>query len=298
MNHSLIRFRLVISFAIVTLLGPSVTSAKTFTVGVIGEEPAGDIRKTLPLATYLGKQLAAEGITQGKVFVAKSMNEMASMLREGKVDLNFDSYARTLALNRLAGSKAILRRWKKGVAEYHGVLFARSDSGIHRIEDLHGKAIALEEEFSTVAQLLPKFMIMEKGLKVVPSNVPVTPDSVGYSYAYFDENTMLWVVQGRVSAGAMDSQTYAQLSVKHGNNLTVIAKTPSVPRHVVSARAGLPQTLLARVTEILMRMDQSEDGKKALEQFEKTAKFDELSQQNPAFVKKIEKLIETEMKFQ
>jgi phosphonate transport system substrate-binding protein len=106
------------------------------------------------------------------------------------------------------------------------------------------------------------------------------------------------VVQGRVSAGAMDSQTYAKLSVKHGNNLTVIAKTPSVPRHVVSARPGLPQTLLARVTEILMRMDQSEEGKKALEYFERTAKFDELIQQNPAFVKKIEKLIETEMKFQ
>jgi len=88
------------------------------------------------------------------------------------------------------------------------------------------------------------------------------------------------------------------LSVKHGNNLTVIARTPSVPRHVVSVRAGLPQALLARAKEILLRMDQSEDGKKALAQFEQTAKFDELIEQNPAFVKKIEKLIETEMKFQ
>jgi len=118
MKHALILFRFVFLFAMLSVVAPSATSAETVTLGVIGEEPAEDIRKTLPMATYLGKQLAAEGITQGKVFVAKSMNEMASMLREGKVDMNFDSYARTLALNRLAGSKAILRCWKKGVAEY------------------------------------------------------------------------------------------------------------------------------------------------------------------------------------
>jgi phosphonate transport system substrate-binding protein len=291
-------FRRVLSLAIVILLVPTVATAGTITLGVIGEEPAEDIKKTLPLAVYLSKQLAAEGITQGKVFVAKSMNEMASMLRDGKVDLSFDSYARTLALSRLTGSRAILRRWKKGVAEYNGVLFARSDSGIHRIEDLRGKTMALEEEFSTVAQLLPKFMIIEKRLKLVPPNVPVPADGVGYLYAYFDVNTILWVMQGRVAAGAMDSQTYAKLSVKHGDHLRIIATTPSVPRHVVSTRPGLPQALFARVTEILLRMDQSEEGKKVLEQFEKTAKFDGLVEQNPAFLRKIEKLIETEMKFQ
>jgi len=66
-----------------TVVTPEMTLAKPFTVGVIGEEPAEDIRKTLPLATYLGKQLQQEGFTQGKVLVAKSMNEMASMLRDG-----------------------------------------------------------------------------------------------------------------------------------------------------------------------------------------------------------------------
>ena len=291
-------FRWVLSLAIVILLGQSAAAAKTITLGNIGEDPAEDIKRTLPLAAYLSRQLAAEGIIQGKVFVAKSMNEMASMLRDGKVDLTFDSYARTLALNRLTGSKAMLRRWKKGVAEYNGVFFARSDSRIHRIEDLRGETLALDEEFSTVGHLLPKFMIIEKRLKLVPPNVPVPADGVGYIYAYVDVNTLLWVMQGRVAAGAMDSQTYAKLSVKHGDHLRIIATTPSVPRHVVSTRPGLPQALLARIMEILLRMDRSEEGKKVLEQFEQTSKFDELVEQNPAFVKKIEKLIETEMKFQ
>jgi hypothetical protein len=46
------------------------------------------------------------------------------------------------------------------------------------------------------------------------------------------------------------------------------------------------------------QMDQSEEDKKALKQFDRTTKFDELSQQNAALIQKIRKLIETEIKLQ
>jgi phosphonate transport system substrate-binding protein len=290
--------RLFFAFMILATVGVRAAPAATITLSVMGEEPAEDMRKILPLASYLNKQLSADGTTQGKVIVAKTLSEIATMLRGGKIDLHFDSYARTLALSRLAGSKPILRRWKRGVAEYYGVIFARSDSGINRLEDLHGKNIALEEEFSTVGQLLPKFMITEKGLKLVPTDARITQDSVGYTYAYWDENTMLWVLKGKVAAGAMDSQTYAELGQKHGDILKVLAKTPPVPRHVVSIRPGMPQDLLANVKEILIHMDQTEDGKKALQQFDRTAKFDELSEHNTGLIQKLGKLIEAEMKLQ
>ena len=93
------------------------------------------------------------------------MSEVAALLRQSKLDLHFDSYARALGLSRLSGSKPILRRWKKGVAEYSGVIFVKSDSGINRLEDLKGKTVALDEEFSTIGHLLPKFMLMERGLE-------------------------------------------------------------------------------------------------------------------------------------
>jgi phosphonate transport system substrate-binding protein len=283
--------------AVLVLSGTVRASAKALTVGLIGEEPAEDIRKTLPLATYLARQLQKDGFDQGKVFIAKDMNEMASLLREGKVDLDFDNSARALALSRLSGSKPFLRRWKKGIAEYYGVIFVRSDSAINRLEDLQGKTIALEEEFSTVAHLLPKFMFLEKSLRLVPAD-RVTAGSVGYNFAYWDENTMLWVLKGKVSAGAMDSQTYTHLSKKQGDSLRVLANTPVVPRHVVSVRPGLSQTLLARIKEILMGMDQSDEGKKALQQFDRTSKFDELSEQNTTLIQKLRKLIETELNYQ
>ena len=72
----------------------------------------------------------------------------------------------------------------------------------------------------------------------------------------------------------------------------------TVPRHVVSARAGLAQDLLARIKQILTQMDQSEEGKKVLQQFDRTSKFDELSEQNATLIQKIRKLIEAEIKLQ
>ena len=110
---------------------------------------------------------------------------------------------------------------------------------------------------------MPKFLFLEKGLKLVPVD-RVTHDSIGYNFAYWDENTMLWVLKGKVSAGAMDSQTYAELSKKQGDLLKVIARTPAVPRHMVSARPGsCLQNLLARVRQILMQMDQVRRGQES-----------------------------------
>jgi hypothetical protein len=60
----------------------------------------------------------------------------------------------------------------------------------------------------------------------------------------------------------------------------------------------LPQDLMDRVKQILTQMDQPEEGKKALQQFDRIAKFDELSEQNSALIQKIGKLIEAEIKLQ
>lgn len=287
--------RIKVWLLLLLLNAPATAFSNNLTLGLIGEEPTEDMRKILPLAQYLGKQLEKEGITQGKVLIARSMNEMSFLLREGKVDLNFESYGRTLALNRLSGSKPLLRRWKKGVAEYFGVIFARADNGIARLEDLLGKTIALEEEFSTVGHLLPKFLLAERGLKVVPTERPPA-DAVGYTFAYWDENTIHWVVKGRVSAGAMDSQNFAEIGEKESSALRIIAKTPSVPRHVVSTRPGLNPALLGKLKLLLTQMDKSDDGKKALQQFDRTTKFDELTEQNAALTQRMNKLVEGELK--
>lgn len=284
-------------FVVAVLFLPRLTWARPINIGSISIEPAEEIKKFLPLASYLGKELRSEGIDEGKVVVAKSIPEMTAFLREGKVDLYVDSPFPTLAVSRLSGSKLLLRRWKKGIAEYHSVIFAKKDGDINRLEDLSGKIVAFEEPFSSSGYFLPKLFLVQRGLKLAPkreASEPVAPSEVGYVFTNDNESTMVWVLRGKVVAGAMDHQSYEKEARADLGNLKIIGETFSLPRHIVSYRGGLPAKLVGRIKEILIKMDQSAEGRKTLQDFEKTVKFDELPDQSMAPLFKAGKFIDSE----
>jgi phosphonate transport system substrate-binding protein len=292
----------MLSWKVVFITGllslPHLTWAKPLNIGSISTEPAAEIKSFLPFASYLAKQLQSEGFDQGKVVVAKSMPEMATFLKEGKVDLYIDSPFPTMAVSRLSGSRLLLRRWKKGIGEYHSLIFTRTDSGINRLEDLKGKMLAFEEPFSSSGYFFPKMALMQEGLKLVAKKEPSDPlaaGEVGYVFSLEDENTMLWVLRGKVVAGAMDNQKYPNEARANLNSLKILYKTFSFPRQIVSHRADLPGNLVAKIKETLIKMDQSEEGKKVMQQFERTSKFDEIPEQSMAPLLKAGKFIDAEI---
>jgi len=264
------------------LLLPQMTWAGTIVIGSISLEPGAEIKRFLPLARYLAGQLETEDIDQGKVVVANSIPQMAALLREGKVDLYVDSPFTIVAVSRLSGSKLLLRRWKKGVGEYHATIIAKKDSGLDRPEDLKGKMIAFEDPFSSSGYLLPKMVLLQKGLKLVPYESafdPVDPEDTGYVFSGSDEAIIVWVLRGKVAAGAMDNYSFLKKAKGKLDHLKIIYRSFSIPRHIVSHRADLSPRLVARIKEILLKMDQSEDGKKALHAFGRTKKFDPIPDQ-------------------
>lgn len=285
-------------FLAAILLLPRIALAGTLHIGSISFEAKDEIKKYLPLAAYLGKALQSDGIDQAKVVVTRSIPEMAQLLKQGKVDLYIDSPYPALAVGRLSGSKIFLRRWKKGIGEYRSVVFARADSGISRLEDLRGRMIAFEEEFSTSGYFVPKLVMMQQGLKLVERKnaaEPVAPDEVAYLFSRDDENAMVWVVRGKVAASVMDNQTFVRQAMPHLKELKVVHQSFSFPRQLVSHRADLPADLAGKIKEILMQMNQSDEGKKALEKFERTAKFDQVPEQMMAPLLKAGKWIDAEL---
>lgn len=284
--------------AVAILLLPRVTWAGPINIGSIGVDPADEIKKFLPLADYLAKQLQSAGIDQGRVVVAKSIPQMATYVREGKVDLYIDSPFPSVAVSRLSGSKFLARRWKKGLAEYHSVIFTRKEAPIDRLEDLRGKIVAFEEPFSSSGYFLPKLVLAQRGLKLIhksQTSDPVGPDEIGYAFSLDDETTMVWVLRGRVAAGAMDNQAYLKEARGKLDDLKIIHETFPLPRHVVTYRADLSPSLVGQIKEVLLKMNQSEEGRKALQAFEKTTKFDELSDEAMAPLVKSLKFIEAEL---
>lgn len=261
----------------ISLLSVNSAFARTLVIGTISDEPVKEIRTFLPFVKYLARQLETSGIDDGKVVIARDIDHMASLIRQGEVDLFVDSPLVALAINQKTGSRLLARRWKKGIAEYHSVVFVRQDSDIASVHDLEGRIVAFEESFSSSGHLLPRITMERMGVSLtqlpnLQSNVP--NDQSGFVFTGDDENTMEWVLRDRVDAGAMSMDNFKKRVTANREDLKIILKTEDIPRHSVSLSPTVSEQLLSAIEVALFTMHDSEEGQSILESFEKTTKFD------------------------
>lgn len=254
----------------------------SITVGTLGDEPANLIRTYQPIANYLAEHLTGYGIKDGRVVLAKAAREMGEMMRVGKVDIFIDSPMPTIAVNHIGGGKTILRRWKGGVGEYRSVIFTRVESPINSVADLRGKSLAFEQPFSSTGYILPRIIFEHSSeslaaLEAVSATPPA--NKIGYVFSGDDENTMEWVLRGRVAAGAMSHNNVEKYAKASLPSLKVIWESPPIPRHLVSVRSDLAPEVVAVIIRALTDMDKTKEGRELLANFEKTSKFDPVPSQ-------------------
>jgi len=271
------------------------------TVGSISRTQKEEVATFQPFADYLAGRLKAAGIARGRVLVATSMREMADLMKKREVDIFIDSPFPIAVVGELSGARPFLRRWKKGMVEYHSVIFVRRESGIETVQDLKGKMVAFDERFSTSGYLLPKATLKKAGLTLTEYANPaakVSSNHVGYVFTNDEENTMFWVLRKRVAAGVLSDGDFTELAKERIGELKVLLRTVTVPRHVVSHRADLSPGLLAAVEDVLVNMDRDAEGRQALARFQKTTKFDRFPQgAEAAFqpIRELVRLIETDL---
>src|SRR5713226_8159898 len=219
-------------------------AGKTLTIGEIASSPSATIPKFQPLADYLATNLSAAGYSAGAVKIAPDFETMIKWLKNGEIDLIFDSpYPAMIEVDK-GGVKPILRRWKGGVAEYHTILFARKDSNIQSIGDLKGKMLALEEPTSTSGYMLPKAYLAAAGLQIVEKlspDAPVGSNEIGYMFVRPDNDVDIiqWVLSGKTPAGAVNSTTFNDFSADAKKTLVVLGETEALPRHIAMVRGDL-----------------------------------------------------------
>ena len=220
---------------------------------------------------------------------------MVDLVKKGEVDLYIDSAFPVLQVSKLAGMRPMLRRWKRGKADYHSVIFVRKDSGIESVSDLMGKTIGFDQPSSTSGYLIPKAVLIRAGMAVGElesreSRIP--EDSIGYVFTQDDENTLFWVLEERVAAGAMDNESFDSMSGRRKDELKVLERSISVPRHLVAFRSSMDSTLSVEIRNVLIEMHENEEGRKALVAFQHTTKFDTFRVWADEALKPIQKLME------
>jgi phosphonate transport system substrate-binding protein len=169
------------------------------------------------------------------------------------------------------------------------------DSGITSIADLPGHLIAMDSPYSTSGYFMPVVHLADQGFNLVGKrsyNDPVGEDEVGFVFSYDDENTLQWVLSGLVSAGTIDDYHFdVAFPSSATEKLVVLARTESVPRQVVVARADMDPELLAVIIQVLVTAHETEAGQAALEPFQ-TTRFDEFPQELEAASNRMREMME------
>ncbi|VVB97643.1 ABC transporter, phosphonate, periplasmic substrate-binding protein [uncultured archaeon] len=258
---------------------------ETISIGTIGDDAARKIELFQPTADYIAGKLSDNETTyKGKVVIVKTLDNLSDLLKEQKLDLFVESPLTTTVIANKSGSVPFLRRWKDGIEKYHSVFIVRKNSSISTVDDLKGKNVVFEDPASTSGYLLPKAYLRQKGYSL---NLSTGENNIGYVFSGSDDNTPLWVIEGKADAGVISDIDYEKLPDIQKSQLRIIDSTIDLPRHVVSRRSDLDPVMAGKIRQILLDMDKDPGGIVIMNDFEKTKKYDEITQDEMDNIKKI-----------
>ena len=208
----------------------------------------------------------------------------------------FDSAFPAVAVQDLTGSEIILRRWKGGIEKNWSTYVALRDGAdaVDSMEDLGGKVVAFEEPRSTSGFVLPAGTLLQRGFKLRQVEGPdatVAADEIGYMFSGDEENTFELILEGTVAGGGVSNEDFEELPADMKEKLAIFDETMSVPRQVVSVRPGLDRRIVNKVRQLLISLDQTDEGRSILEGLKKTSRFDPLPAESERQLEQLRQLM-------
>jgi phosphonate transport system substrate-binding protein len=248
-------------------------------LGSVSDDPRADYVQLKALLDYVVPRMADVGIREGRVLMARDVQQMASYLRRGRVDWVAGTAGTAVQLEQRAGAQPLVVSDRGGASSCRGLIFVRADSGITALDDLHGRSIAFERALSTDGYLVPAMQLLQHGMQLQALSSPKDrpdDDSVGYIFARDRPNVAAWVRRGLVDAGVT--------SVVNWNNpdrfpqalrreLRIVQRSPEYPCALESTRSGLDPQVQARLREVLIGAAADPDAREALLQYARTRRF-------------------------
>ena len=240
---------------------PPVEAGATLTFGDIDPDtPMYKISRMQPLADHLAMELGWDP-ARVTIRIARSVEEMATMIVDGQVDIYMDSLYPTLLVRELAETRLFLSLVVENQRSYHALVVGRATSDLNTLDQLVGRTIAAQEGFSTSGYLLPIAMLIERGYRLQRLNGPEphpAPDAIGFFFSGDEENTVAMIRNGAVPAGTLSSEDYDDLPRQVRDELRVLARTEEVPRKIASIRSDLDPALVGQVREILLAITEDD----------------------------------------
>ena len=236
---------------------------------LIGIEPEHNIfdqvERYRHLADYLSNQLGVEI----KLTIMSRYGEVIKRFKSLRLDGAFLSpYTATMAIKELHLEPLVNPVNLNGESTTQGYIFVRKDSNIRSMADMKGGAIAFVDPSTLEGYLFPLVFLKQHGVNNINGF---------FNRTYFTgshASTIYAVLDGRADIGAAKSTVYKRL-VKNdpsiGEELGILAESVKVPEFTLCIRSEIDQDLRERLSDILLHMKETPEGRKVLQQFEAQA---------------------------
>ena len=253
--------------------------AERLVLGTVHHDIRKEIQRFTPLAAYLENALTEHGVTDVSIAVLPDSRAMAAAMRNGDVDIFFDSPLVAARVAQLSGAQPLLQRWKQGMEEYHSMIIVPQDSPVQSLADLAGRTIGFEAYDSTSGFMLPVILLGREGLYVRRLGMRSSTHLSGvvdYVFTGDHRNTVLKLTRGLIDAAATDSRGLSWLERARPGAYRLLAFSDPIPRHIVMHRRGLDDERVTAIAETLLAMEATVEGVEAMHTFHGTLRFTDL----------------------
>ncbi len=190
----------------------------------------------------------------------KTYDEMDRMLEGGRVDAAFICSAPYVEDKSKFGVELLAVPQVDGKPFYKSFIIVHKDSNIESFDDLKGRGFAFTDPKSNSGRLYPVYLLAKKGERI-------DDFFAKYIYSYSHNKSVELVAKKEVEGAAVESLIY-QYMVKNQSpyvsQVRVIGQSPDFGIPPLVTTATVPIFIKEKIKEIILNMDQDQEGKKIL----------------------------------
>lgn len=234
------------------------------------EAPTELLRKFKPLGAYLEQEL---GMKVEFVPVA-DYAAVVEALAADRIDMAWLG-GFTFVQAHLKTGNAVPLVQREQDAEFTSK-FITSDPAVKSLQDLKGKTFAFGSVSSTSGSLMPRYFMLQDGIK--PEDFF---SRVAYSGAH--DATAAWVQAGKADGGVLNASVWQKL-VDAGkvdtDKVKVFATTPTYYDYNWTVRGNLDADLQAKIKSAFLALDPAKPEQKAILDLQAASRFIETKPEN------------------
>ncbi|MBI5674869.1 MAG: phosphate/phosphite/phosphonate ABC transporter substrate-binding protein [Nitrospirae bacterium] len=244
----------VFIFSLLTslLCRPGISNAQESLI--LGIHPYLPATELIDRFTLLARYLSEKTGQPVKLEIAKDYKDHIDKIGKDKLDIAFMGPASYVKMVSLYGKKPILARLEISCKPtFRGIIIVKKESPLHSLEDLKGKSFAFADSESTMGHLIPRFVLLEAGVRV--------EDLASHAFLTNHNSIALGVLMGNYDAGAVKEDVFYEYK-KRG--LKELASTPEISEHVFVTCNSLPTEKVRTLQEALYHLKDDKKGRKIL----------------------------------